>query len=119
MPDIHYVRKHDWSLSDAKKRVQQAADELEQEYDVRSEWSGNTLHFSRSGVEGTMAVTAQDVTLDVTLGFLLKPFKAKFEAHIERNLDRALAAAPASEKPGKTTTAGTAGAAAAKRKDKA
>jgi putative polyhydroxyalkanoate system protein len=90
--DIHFVRKHKLPLADAKKRVQEAADELGQEYDLQSEWDGDTLLFSRSGVQGAMAVTPNEVTLEVKLGFLLRPFKAKFEHHIERNLELALAA---------------------------
>jgi len=89
--DIHFVRKHNLPLADAKKKVQEAADELGQEYDLQSEWDGDTLLFSRSGVQGAMAVTPNDVTLEVKLGFLLRPFKAKFEHHIERNLELALA----------------------------
>ena len=91
MADIHFVRKHNLPLADAKKKVQEAADELGQEYDLQSEWDGDTLLFSRSGVQGAMAVTPNDVTLEVKLGFLLRPFKAKFEHHIERNLELALA----------------------------
>ncbi|MFO0144347.1 MAG: polyhydroxyalkanoic acid system family protein [Betaproteobacteria bacterium] len=91
MSDIHYVRKHSLSLTEAKKKVQQAADHLADEYDLQSEWEGDTLHFTRSGVDGHIAVTAKDVTLDVKLGFLLRAFKTSFERHIERNLDDALA----------------------------
>jgi putative polyhydroxyalkanoate system protein len=91
MSDIHFVRQHTLSLAEAKKKVQQAADRLGEEYDLESEWQGNTLHFTRSGVDGQIAVTAKDVTLDVKLGFLLRAFKTTFEMHIERNLDDALA----------------------------
>jgi putative polyhydroxyalkanoate system protein len=91
MSDIHYVRKHSLSVAEAKKKVQQAADHLADEYDLASEWEGDTLHFTRTGVDGHIAVTAKEVTLDVKLGFLLRAFKATFEQHIERNLDDALA----------------------------
>ncbi len=90
MADIHFVCKHDLPLAEARKKVQQAADKLGEEYDLQSEWDGDTLRFSRSGVQGAMAVTANDVTLEVKLGFLLRPFKAKFEEHIERNLELVL-----------------------------
>jgi putative polyhydroxyalkanoate system protein len=91
MSDIHFSRKHSLSVAEAKKKVQQAADRLADEYDLSSEWEGDTLHFTRSGVDGHIAVTSKDVTLDVKLGFLLRAFKATFEQHIERNLDDALA----------------------------
>jgi putative polyhydroxyalkanoate system protein len=91
MSDIHFVRPHSLTIAEAKKKVQQAADRLADEYDLESEWEGNTLHFTRSGVDGHIAVTAKEVTLDVKLGFLLRAFKTSFEMHIERNLDEALA----------------------------
>lgn len=94
MSDIKYVREHALPLKEAKKIAQKTADDLAEEYDLESEWEGDTLHFHRSGVEGQMAVTADKIALDVKLGFLLRPFKAKFEQHIERHLDELLAAAP-------------------------
>jgi putative polyhydroxyalkanoate system protein len=91
MSDIHFVRQHSSTIAEAKKKVQQVANRLAEEYDLESEWEGNTLHFTRSGVDGHIAVTAKEVTLDVKLGFLLRAFKATFEHHIERNLDEAMA----------------------------
>lgn len=101
MSDIKYVRSHSLSLSQAKAIAQKTADDLADEYDLRSEWEGDTLHFHRSGVEGHMVVNTEAIALDVKLGFLLRPFKAKFEQHIERRLDQLLAAAPAKSKPAK------------------
>lgn len=100
MSEIHYVRKHSLSIAEAKKMAQKAADELAAEYDLTSDWEGDTLHFKRSGIDGFMAVSREQVELKVKLGFLLRPFKAKFEEHIERNLDRALAGAGKAAKPG-------------------
>ncbi|MCU0950123.1 MAG: polyhydroxyalkanoic acid system family protein [Burkholderiaceae bacterium] len=94
MSDIKYVREHSLPLKQAKAIAQKTADDLAEEYDLHSEWDGNTLLFHRSGVEGQMVVTPEAIALDVKLGFLLKPFKAKFEQHIERHLDELLAQAP-------------------------
>lgn len=108
MSDIHFVRKHNASVAEAKKKVQQAANRLADEYDLESEWQGDTLHFTRSGVDGHIAVTAHQVTLDVKLGFLLRAFKATFENHIERNLDEALAGKGAGKAAKTVKTAKTA-----------
>jgi putative polyhydroxyalkanoate system protein len=101
MSDIKYVRTHCLPLAQAKAIAQKTADDLAEEYDLRSEWEGDTLHFHRSGVEGHMAVSTEAIALDVKLGFLLRPFKARFEQHIERHLDELLAAAPAKSKVAK------------------
>lgn len=95
MADIKYVRKHHLPLKQAKAIAQRTADDLADEYDLRSEWKGDTLHFHRSGVEGQMAVSASEIALEVKLGFLLRPFKNSFEHHIERHLDEHLREQPA------------------------
>jgi putative polyhydroxyalkanoate system protein len=94
MSEIKYKREHHLSIKDAKKIAQRAADDLGKEYDLVSEWEGDTLHFQRSGVDGHMHVTAHYIDLNVKLGFLLRPFKSAFERHIERNLDALLASSP-------------------------
>jgi len=94
MSEIRYKREHHLSIKDAKKIAQKAADDLGREYDLQSEWEGDTLHFRRSGVDGHMHVTAHYIDLHVKLGLLLRPFKAAFERHIERNLDALLASSP-------------------------
>jgi putative polyhydroxyalkanoate system protein len=100
MPDIKFVRKHALSVAQAKKIAQKAADDLAEEYDLESEWDGDTLSFARSGVNGAMDVTSNEIRLEVNLGFLLKPFKTKFEQHISHRLDELLLAASASDKGG-------------------
>lgn len=98
MSDIELVRSHSLPLARAKALAQKTADALAAEYDLTSEWRGNTLRFHRSGVEGHMHVTDSEIKLDVTLGFLLKAFKTKISGHIERNLEELLAGA---KKPAK------------------
>ena len=101
MSDIELVRSHSLPLTKAKALAQKAADALAAEYDLTSEWRGNTLRFHRSGVDGQMHVTDSEIQLDVTLGFLLKAFKTKIAGHIERNLEELLAG---EKKPAKKST---------------
>lgn len=104
MSEIKFKRTHHLSLKEAKKVAQKAADDLGAEYDLASEWKGDTLHFHRGGVDGHMHVTESHIDLNVRLGFLLRPFKSAFEHHIERNLKALLASAPraATAKAGKS-----------------
>jgi putative polyhydroxyalkanoate system protein len=92
MSDIKLVRTHRLTVAQARAVAQRSADDLAREYDLVSEWHGDTLHFHRSGVEGHMRVTDREIALDVKLGFLLRAFKAKFEHGIARHLDELLAA---------------------------
>jgi putative polyhydroxyalkanoate system protein len=114
MADIKMIKYHELPIAKAKQLVQKAADDLGEEYDLTSEWHGDTLRFHRSGVEGQMKVTTSEIHLDVTLGFLLKPFRAKFVERIEHNFDRLLAHAAskgehkgAGRAPAKKTTKAT------------
>ena len=91
MSDIMLIKRHALPLPKAKALAQKAADALAAEYDLESEWHGNTLRFHRSGVDGQMHVTDSEIRLDVTLGLLLKAFKGKIAGHIERNFDELLA----------------------------
>ena len=92
MSDIKLARAHSLPLAKAKALAQKTADALAEEYDLTSEWHGDTLRFHRSGVEGQMHVTDSAIRLDVSLGLLLKAFKASIARHIENHLDELLAA---------------------------
>lgn len=102
MSDIKLVRIHSLPLAKAKALAQKTADALAKEYDLSSEWRGDTLRFHRSGVDGQMHVTDSEIRLDVSLGLLLRAFKGTIAAHIERNLDELLAG---SKQPANKTSA--------------
>ncbi|BET26438.1 putative polyhydroxyalkanoate system protein [Limnobacter thiooxidans] len=91
MSDIRARKSHNLSLEDAKKTAQKLADQLQKEFQVDSQWQGNTLNFTRSGVKGTLDVTEQEVILDISLGFMLKAFKGKIQAEIDNNLGKMFA----------------------------
>lgn len=95
MADIKVVRKHHATVAQAKKIAQKTADDLAAEYDLKSEWDGDTLHFSRSGVSGAMAVSENQIRIDAKLGLVLSAFKARIEQHIEHRLDELLLASGA------------------------
>ena len=99
MADIEIVKRHSLPMAAARSLVQKAADDLAKEFDLESEWAGDTLNFSRSGVQGQMHVTASEIRLEVTLGFLMKMFKGRFVDTIERRFDTLLAAAHAKGRP--------------------
>jgi putative polyhydroxyalkanoate system protein len=88
MADIDLQRDHALGLKKAKAAAQKIADEMAESFDMESEWEGNVLHFSRSGVTGQMTVTKSRVEMSAKLGFLLAAFKPKIEAQIEKNFDK-------------------------------
>lgn len=91
MSDIHARKEHTMSLEEAKQTAQKLADQLQKEFQLDSQWQGNTLNFTRSGVKGKLDVTDKDVTVDISLGFMLKAFKGKIQTEIDKNIDKMFA----------------------------
>ena len=96
MADISIKRAHHSSLTDAKKMAEKIAAKLEKDYQLKSSWAGDVLNFTRSGVNGTLWVTAKELKIDVKLGFLMAAFKGPIGDAIEKNLD-SLIKPPATE----------------------
>lgn len=107
MADISLNRAHQLGLKGAKAAADKMSAKLNEKFDLVCIWSGDTLNFQRSGVNGKMIVTETHMQLEVTLGFLLKAMKGPIEKSVTENLDIALAAAKpvVSKAPAKTTTA--------------
>ena len=102
MANLHIHREHSLGLAGARKVAKQWAKEVHEEFDMECSVDegadGDTVHFTRSGVSGTLAVTANAFELDAKLGFLLGAFKGRIEAEIVKNLDTLLASKPARKK---------------------
>jgi len=82
-------------LKAARKIALQWAEQAEQQFDmactIEEGDDEDTVAFTRSGVNGTLKVTADHFDLDAKLGFLLGAFKDRIEAEIVKNLDLLLA----------------------------
>lgn len=87
MASIDIQRTHGKPLKDAKKAVERVAAHIAEKFDVEYEWSGNILNFSRSGVDGHIAVSAKDVHVSVNLSFMLMMIRSSVEKEIHRYLD--------------------------------
>jgi putative polyhydroxyalkanoate system protein len=95
MPDIKISRKHALGLPEARKVAYQWAEHAEKKLDMQCTYeegkTADEVQFTRSGVDGTLKVTATGFDLHAKLGFLLGAFKGKIESEIEKNLDALLA----------------------------
>jgi putative polyhydroxyalkanoate system protein len=96
MADIHIQRKHQLGLAGARKIAWQWAEQAEDEFGMECTYEEggdcDEVGFSRSGVSGTLLVTADQFELDAKLGFLLGAFRERIESEIVKNLDELLAA---------------------------
>ena len=86
MPSIDITRHHTRPLAEAKKKVERVAAHIAEKFQVVYEWQGNTLHFSRAGVDGQIAVTTKLVRVTAELGFLLSMIKDPVEREVSRRL---------------------------------
>ncbi len=112
MADISIHRKHTLGLKDARVAADKMAEKLGEQFDLTGDWHGDTLKFSRSGVNGTLKISATAMDLEVTLGFMLKMMKGTIEPAINTQLDKVLASAaksadkePAAKAPAAKATA--------------
>ena len=95
MADIHIRRNHQLGLAGARKIAWQWAEQAEGEFGMSCTYEEggdcDEVCFTRSGVDGTLTVSADHFELDAKLGFLLGAFKERIEAEIVKNLDELLA----------------------------
>ncbi|MGV3678623.1 MAG: polyhydroxyalkanoic acid system family protein [Acidovorax sp.] len=98
MPDIHIHREHHLGFKEARKVAFSWAEKAEEKFDMECTYeegdTEDTLHFTRSGVKGTLLVDAKRFEMNAQLGFLFGAFKDRIEAEIGEQLD-ALLKAPA------------------------
>lgn len=98
MADIELDRTHHLGLKGAKTAADKMATKLAEKFDLTSNWEGDTLHFERPGVNGTLKISATEMHLRVTLGFMLKMMRAPIENAIHEQLDGVLDAAKPEKK---------------------
>ncbi|MDO8889041.1 MAG: polyhydroxyalkanoic acid system family protein [Hydrogenophaga sp.] len=103
MADIHIERDHQLGMGGARKLAWRWAEQAENDFDMSCTYEEgddcDEVQFSRSGVTGTLKVSADKFELDARLGFLLGAFKDRIESEIVKNLDELLAAKkPAAKK---------------------
>ncbi|TYT23844.1 polyhydroxyalkanoic acid synthase [Luteimonas viscosa] len=86
MSAIDIRHTHTLPAGKARKAVEQVAKTLSERFDVDYRWDGDTLRFTRSGVDGRIALEPEQLHVTATLGFLLSAMKGPIEAEIRRVL---------------------------------
>jgi putative polyhydroxyalkanoate system protein len=87
MPKIDIRRTHALPLEQARSKIDQVAARMREKFDMQSQWQGDTLRFSRAGVQGAIAVAPDAIHVTAELGLLLSPLKGMVEQEIRRKLD--------------------------------
>lgn len=87
MPRIDIRRPHALPPDQARAVVDKVAARMREKFDMQSQWRGDDLHFSRPGVNGTIAVAPDSVHVTAELGLMLAPLKGLVEQEIRRKLE--------------------------------
>jgi len=87
MAGIDIQHKHSLSLAKARKGVEDVARKLADKFGFEYGWDGDEMHFNRSGVDGRIAVTPEQLHVTARLGFLLSALQGTVEQEIRKVLD--------------------------------
>ena len=86
MSNIDIRHAHSLPPEQARQAVQDVAEKLADRFGMITGWSGDTLNFSRSGVDGHINLAPSELHVTAKLGFLLSAMKGPIEAEIRRVL---------------------------------
>ncbi len=91
MATVDVTRDHQLGKEVARERAQKLADKLAQKLDAKCSWEGDTLIFKRSGADGSIVVSDDQVRVKVKLGLMLTPMAGMVKGEVEKALDKYLA----------------------------
>lgn len=92
MSRINVQRQHNLGRAKARERAQALAERLAHQYDVKYCWKGDRLEFNRSGAQGSIDVSDDQVAVELKLGLLLSAMGSSIRREIESTLDKSLLA---------------------------
>ena len=104
MSQILIRRRHSLTRAQARRVANAVAEELAANYGVQASWTGDTLHFKRTGLSGTLRLGSAEFTLDVSLGIVLAAFRDRISEAIRSRLELMLSRDQWRSARGRSTT---------------
>lgn len=86
MSQIDVCAHHSMSRQDAQSAADELARDLADKFDIDYGWTGDHIHFERSGVNGQITVREEEIRIKAQLGLLLMFLKPRIEEEITRYL---------------------------------
>ncbi|WP_422506228.1 polyhydroxyalkanoic acid system family protein [Stenotrophomonas sp. GZD-301] len=90
MSSIDIRHAHSLPVDGARQAIEDVAAKLSERFGLQSNWLGDVLNFSGSGVDGAIALLPGQVHVTAKLGFLLSAMKGMVESEIQRVLKEKL-----------------------------
>lgn len=82
--DIH--ARHTMSREDAQAAADALSQDLAEKFGIEYGWDEDVICFERSGVNGEIAVTDEEIHIQAKLGFMLAILQGPIEQEITRYL---------------------------------
>lgn len=90
MPDIQLSQPHQLTQQQARAKVDEMTHQLESNLGLTTQWlDDHKLSFERSGANGVLTLTEQQVSVEVKLNFMLRAMKGTIEKELEKALRKA------------------------------
>ena len=90
MATIHIKRKHNLDHETVRNEVQDLAEKLSKDLAASYQWKGDRLVFKRSGANGHIDISGNEVEVEIKLSMLLTPLKGTVEKTVTTYLDERL-----------------------------
>ena len=84
-------RQHSLGVDEARRRIEQVADELGGKLKLTSEWDGDHLRVHGKGVSGRILVFEDSVEVHVHVGLAMLMLREPIRAAIEGSIDEYIA----------------------------
>ena len=84
-------RKHSLGIDEAKRRVDQVAEEIGPKWNLRSHWDGDHMRVQGTGISARIAVMADSVEVHVRTGLAMMIFRDSIRSAIEGSIDEHIA----------------------------
>ncbi len=84
-------REHSLGSAEARRRVDEIAADMGSRLNLSSEWRGDELQVTGSGVDGMIAVSEDAIEIQIELVFALMLMEGSIRSAIERTMDKHLA----------------------------
>ena len=84
-------REHSLGVEEARRRVDQIADELGGKLGLTAHWEGDDLRVRGKGVSGKILVSADSVEVHVHVGLAMMMFREPIRSAIEGSIDEYIA----------------------------
>jgi putative polyhydroxyalkanoate system protein len=87
MPSLDITQPHTVTAEEARRRLEQFNQELQERYGLVPTWTSATqAKIERAGARGTLTIEPAQIRVHIDLPLTFSPLKGKVEARIRREL---------------------------------